>query len=86
MIESASKIASISVNVSISVIVSIIDITIFSATEIKRSFKYIVSMFFLEINEASYFQEQNVSNFLDRFDFMCENYELFEIDRIKKLS
>ena len=43
-------------------------------------------MSFSEINEVSYFQEQNVSDFLDRFDFMCENYELFEIDRIKRLS
>ena len=38
-----------------------------------------------EINEVSYFQNQNVSNFLNRFDFMCENYEFFEIDRIKRL-
>ena len=80
MIVFASKIASISK------IVSIINIAIFSAIEIKRSFKYIVSMSFSEINEISYFQNQNVSNFLNRFDFMCENYEFFEIDRIKRLS
>ena len=75
-----------SVIVLLSMIVSIIDIAIFSATEIKRNFKYIVSMSFSEINEISYFQNQNVSNFLNRFDFMCENYEFFEIDRIKRLS
>ena len=74
MIESASKIA------------SIINVTIFSTIEIKKSFKYIVLMFFSKINEASQFQNQNVSNFLNRFDFMCENYELFEIDKIKRLS
>ena len=85
MIESASEIASISMIVSISVIVSIIDIAISFATEIRRSFKYIVSMFFSKINEISYFQNQNVSKFLNRFDFMSENYKLFEIDKIKKL-
>ena len=74
MIEAATEIASIA------------DIAISYATEIRRGFKYIVSMFLSEINEASYFQDQNVSNFLNRFDFMCENYELFEIDRIKRLS
>ena len=79
MIESASMIASISM------IVSIIDIAIFSAIETKN-FKYIVSMSFSKINEISYFQDQNVLNFLNRFDFMCENYEFFEIDRIKRLS
>ena len=62
MIKSASEIA------------SIINIVIFSAIEIKRNFKHIISMFFSKINEASYFQNQNVSNFLNRFDFMCENY------------
>ena len=74
-----------SVIASVSVIASIINIVISSAIEIK-SFKYIVSMFLSEINKTSYFQDQNVSNFLNRFDFMCENYELFEIDRIKRLS
>ena len=49
MIEFASEIASISK------IVSIIDIAIFSAIEIKNSFKYIVSMFFSKINEILYF-------------------------------
>ena len=86
MIESASEIASISMIVSMSVIASIINITIFSAIKIRKSFKYIVSMFLSKINEISYFQKQNVSNFLNRFDFMCENYKLFEIDRIKRLS
>ena len=45
MIKSASKIA------------SIINITIFFAIEIKRDFKYIVSMFFSKINEISYFHD-----------------------------
>ena len=80
MIEPASVIASISM------IVSIIDIAIFSAIETKRIFKYIVSIFFSKINEILYFQNQSVSNFLNRFDFMCENYEFFEIERIKRLS
>ena len=73
MIEFASKIA------------SKIDIAIFFAI-IKKDFKYIVSMFLSKINEILYFQNQNVSNFLNRFDFMCENYKLFEIDKIKRLS
>ena len=53
--------------------------------EIKKDFKYTVSMFFSKINEIFYFQKQNVSNFLNRFDFMCKNYEFFEIDKIKRL-
>ena len=51
MIEFASVIASVSM------IVSIIDIAISSAIKIKRSFKYIVSMSLLKINEISYFQD-----------------------------
>ena len=85
MIEFASMIASLSIIASLSVIVSITDIAIFFATETKRSFKYIVSMSLSEINEVSYFQDQNVSDFLNRFDFMCEDYELSEADRIKRL-
>ena len=52
----SSIIKSASVIALISVIDSIIDIAIFSATEIQRSFKYIVSMSLSEINEISYFQ------------------------------
>ena len=55
-----------------------------NATVVKSFFKYTVSMFLSKINEIFYFQRQNVSNFLNRFDFMCESYEHFEIDRIKR--
>ena len=72
MIEAATEIAPIA------------DIAISYTNETRRGFKYIVSMSLSGINGASYFQDQNVSDFLNRFDFMCENYELFEVDRIKR--
>ena len=56
-----------------------------NTTEIKNFFKYTVSMFLSKINEILYSQRENFSNFLNRFDFMCENYEFFEIDKIKKV-
>ena len=63
------------------------DVVIFfkiNTTEIKKDFKYIVFMFFSKINEIFYFQKQNVSNFLNRLNFMCENYEFFKIDKMKR--
>ena len=64
------------------------DVVIFfkiNTIEIEKNFKYIVFMFLSKINEILYSQRQNVSNFLNRFDFMCKNYEFFEIDRLKRL-
>ena len=36
--------------------------------------------------ETFYFIEQNVTNFLERFDNMCEKYEIKKLDKIRKLS
>ena len=56
-----------------------------NTTGTKKGFKYTVPMPLPGTNGAPYFQGQNVSDFLDRFDFMCEDYELSETDRIKRL-
>ena len=67
--------------------VSEIDVVIsikINTIEIKKIFKYTIFMLLSKINEIFYFQRQNVSNFLNRFNFICKNYEFFEIDKIKR--
>jgi len=50
------------------------------------SLKYLTLMSSLETSRVSYFEEKNMTDFLERYEDFCDDYELNQIDRFCKLS
>ncbi len=48
--------------------------------------KYLTLMSSLETSTVSYFEEKNMIDFLERYEDFCDDYELNQIDRFRKLS
>ena len=49
------------------------------------SLKYLTLMSSLETSKVSYFEEKNMTDFLERYEDFCNNYELNQIDWFCKL-
>ncbi len=43
-------------------------------------------MSLLKTSKVSYFEEKNMTDFLERYEDFCDNYELNQINRFRKLS
>ncbi len=50
------------------------------------SLKYLTFMSLLETSKVSYFEEKNMIDFLERYEDFCDDYELNQINRFRKLS
>ena len=48
--------------------------------------KYLILMSSLETSKVLYFEEKNMTDFLERYEDFCDDYELNQIDRFCKLS
>jgi len=48
--------------------------------------KYLILMSLLKTSKVSYFEEKNMTDFLERYEDFCDNYELNQINRFRKLS
>ncbi len=48
--------------------------------------KYLTLMSSLETSKVLYFEEKNMTDFLERYEDFCDDYELNQIDRFCKLS
>ncbi len=48
--------------------------------------KYLTLMSSFETSRVSYFEEKNMTDFLERYEDFCDDYELNQIDRFCKLS
>ncbi len=47
--------------------------------------KYLTLMLLLKTSKVSYFKEKNMIDFLERYENFCDDYELNQIDRFRKL-
>ncbi len=48
--------------------------------------KYLTLMSSFKTSRVSYFEEKNMTDFLERYEDFCDDYELNQIDRFRKLS
>ena len=48
--------------------------------------KYLTFMSSLETSKVLYFEEKNMTDFLERYEDFCDDYKLNQIDRFRKLS
>ena len=48
--------------------------------------KYLTLMSSLKTSRVSYFEEKNMTDFLERYEDFCDDYKLNQIDRFRKLS